>query len=115
MLPIDFKEVNEGEYTFTIWILNQGNTEDSYNISVSLNDTQNFKIESYNDNLQIQHGSDANIELKISLTESISEFDIGNFTISIDSKNSPDNIMKETSVFASLHPSRLSSTSNVCS
>ena len=103
LLPIDFKEVNEGEYTFTIWILNQGNTEDSYNISVSLNDTQNFKIESYHDNLQIQYGSDANIELKISLTESIREFDIGNFTISIESENSPDNIMKQTSVFARLY------------
>ena len=103
LLPIDFKEVNEGEYTFTIWILNQGNTEDSYNISVSLNDTQNFKIESYHDNLQIQYGSDANIELKISLTESIREFDIGNFTISIESENSPNDIMKETSVFARLY------------
>ena len=103
LLPIEFKEVNEDEYTFTIWILNQGNTEDIYNISVSLNDTQNFKVESYHNNLQVQYGGDANIELKISLKESVREFDIGNFTISIESENSPDNIMKETSVFARLY------------
>ena len=63
-----------------------GNVEDTYNISINLNDTDNFNIVSFNEQIKIPYGADGNIELVISINENIDEFDLAEFNITITSK-----------------------------
>ena len=104
LVPILTKELEDSEpYEFTIWILNRGNIEDRYNVSISLNDTENFNIISYHEEMSVPYGSDGNIELIISLNENINEFKLGEFNITITSLNSTDNKVKQTNIFAKLY------------
>ena len=104
LVPIITKEIEDSEpYEFTVWILNRGNIEDTYNISISLNDTENFNIISYNEEISVPYGSDGNIELIISLNENIDKFDLGEFNITITSLNSTDSKVKQTNIFARLY------------
>ncbi len=104
LTPITTKEVEDNEpYEFTVWILNRGNVKDTYNITVSLNDTENFNIISYNDEIEVPYGSDGNIELIISLNENIDQFNLAEFSISVRSKNSTTVLIKETTIYAKLY------------
>ncbi len=104
LTPIVTKELADTEpYEFTIWILNRGNVEDTYNISINLNDTDNFNIVSFNEQIKIPYGADGNIELVISINENIDEFDLAEFNITITSLNSTDSIIKQTTVFAKMY------------
>ena len=42
-----------------------------YNISINLNDTDNFNIVSFNEQIKIPYGADGNIELVISINENM--------------------------------------------
>ena len=104
LTPIVTKEIEISEpYEFTVWILNRGNIRDTYNITISLNDTQHFNIISFNEQIDVPYGSDGNIELIISLNENINKFDLGEFNITITSLNSTNNITKQTTIFAKLY------------
>ncbi len=104
LVPIITKELEDSEpYEFTVWILNRGNIEDTYNISISLNDTENFNIISYHEEISVPYGSDGNIELIISMNENINEFKLGEFNITITSLNSTNNKIKQTTIFAKLY------------
>ena len=104
LTPIITKVIDDTEpYEFTVWILNRGNIEDIYNITVTLNDTENFNIISYNQQLKVPYGADGNIELVISLNENVDEFDLAELNITITSLNSTNNIEKQTSIYAKLY------------
>ena len=104
LTPITTKAIEGNEpYEFTVWILNRGNVKDTYNITISLNDTENFNVLSYNSEIGVPYGADGNIELVISLNENISHFDLAEFNITISSKNSTTNLSKKTTVYAKLY------------
>tara|TARA_B100001029_G_scaffold93618_1_gene76824 strand:+ start:4380 stop:8030 length:3651 start_codon:yes stop_codon:yes gene_type:complete len=105
LVPIQEKEVNEesNPYTFAIWIINDGNTPDTYNITVSLNDTTNFSILGYNSNVSVQYGNDGDIELEIMLMESVDEFSLGQFDIMISSLNSTEPYVQTVTVKAKMY------------
>ena len=103
MVPISEKYIDEEEYVFTIWVINRGNVEDTYDINVSLNDTAAFNVVSYNEVLEIPYNQDRNIELKIKLTDYVNEFSIGNISITISSRNTTSELNAETYVIAKLY------------
>jgi len=105
LVPIQEKEVNEDSnpYTFAIWIINNGNTPDTYNITVSLNDTNNFSILNYNSNVNVQYGNDGDIQLEIMLMESANEFSIGQFDVTISSLNSTETYIQTVTVKAKMY------------
>ena len=101
LTPIITKELEDTEpYEFTVWILNRGNVEDIYNVTISLNDTENFNIISFNQQVKVPYGTDGNVELIISLNENADEFDLAEVNITITSLNSTDNNIKQTTIFA---------------
>ena len=88
LTPIITKELEDTEpYEFTVWILNRGNVEDVYNVTISLNDTENFNIISFNQQVKVPYGTDGNVELIISLNENADEFDLAEVNITIISLN----------------------------
>ena len=92
LTPIITKEIDNTEpYEFTVWILNRGNVEDIYNVTISLNDTENFNIISFNEQVKVPYGADGSIELIISLNENINEFDLAELNITVTSLNSTNN------------------------
>ena len=103
LIPISNKAVSEEEYTFTIWAINTGNVKDTYDITISLNDTGNFTIISYNSLLEIPYGQDGDIELKVSLRNSITKFSIGAFDINIVSRNSTGDLSDNALVTARMY------------
>ena len=104
LTPIVTKEIDNTEpYEFTVWILNRGNVEDIYNITISLNDTDNFNIISYKNQIKVPYGSDGDIELVINLNENVNEFNLAEFNITITSLNSTDNAIKQTTIFAKMY------------
>ena len=104
LTPIITKEISDSEpYEFTVWILNQGNVEDTYNVSINLNDTENFNIISFNEQVKVPYGADGSIELIVSLNENINEFDLGELNITITSLNSTNNNVKQTTIYARLY------------
>ena len=94
--PISDKSVSQNElccedewnYRFEIWAYNQGNIEDSYEISITLNDTINFTIVDYNSIVHADFAEEATINLTIALNASVTEFSTGEFNISVTSMNS---------------------------
>ena len=102
-VPISEKDIDDEEYVFTVWVINKGNVKDTYDISVSLNDTVAFNVVSYNEVLEIPYNQDRNIELKIKLTDYINEFSIGNISITISSRNASSELDTETYVIAKLY------------
>ena len=98
--PIMDKAISEDEaccdqewtYKFEIWLYNRGNIEDSYEISVTLNDTVNFSIVDYHSNISAEFGDEVTINLTIALNPSVTEFSVGEFNISITSMNSTEEI-----------------------
>jgi hypothetical protein len=103
LIPISNKDVSEEEYTFTIWAINTGNVKDTYDVTISLNDTDNFTIISYNSVLDIPYGQDRDIELKILLSDSINEFSLGAFSINIVSRNSTDELSDNAIITARMY------------
>jgi len=103
LIPISNKDVSEEEYTFTIWAINTGNVKDTYDVTISLNDTDNFTIISYNSVLDIPYGQDRDIELKILLSDSINKFSLGAFTINIVSRNSTDELSDNAIITARMY------------
>ena len=103
LVPITEKDIDEEEYVFTVWIINRGNVEDTYDVAVSLNDTVAFNVVSYNEVLEIPYNQDRNIELKIKLTDYVTQFSIGNISISINSRNTTSELNAETNVIARLY------------
>ncbi len=109
--PIEDKAVSEDEaccdqewtYKFEIWLYNRGNIEDSYEISVTLNDTVNFSIIDYHSNINAQFDEEVTINLTIALNPSVTEFSVGEFNISITSMNSTEEISLWTMVKARLY------------
>ena len=104
LTPIITKELEDTEpYEFTVWILNRGNVEDIYNVTISLNDTENFNIISFNQQVKVPYGADGNVELIISLSENVNEFDLAELNITITSLNSTNNLVKQTNIYAKLY------------
>ena len=105
LVPIQEKEVNEDSnpYTFAIWIINNGNAPDTYNVTVSLNDTTNFSILGHNSNLAVQYGDDGDIELEIMLMESVDEFSLGQFDLTISSLNATEPYSQTVTVKAKMY------------
>lgn len=103
LVPIVQKYIEDDEYVFTIWVINRGNVKDQYDISITLNDTVAFNLESYNEFLEIPYGEDRDVELRISLTENINEFSVGELFVNITSRNSTELLSGETTVFARLY------------
>ena len=104
LTPIITKEIEDTEpYEFTVWILNRGNVEDIYNVTISLNDTENFNIISFNQQVKVPYGADGNVELIISLSENVNEFDLAELNITITSLNSTNNLVKQTNIYAKLY------------
>ena len=88
---------------FEIWIYNRGNVEDTYEISVELNDTKNFSIIDFDSIIHANFEEEVTIGLNISLNSSITKYSIGEFNITVISKNSTTNIQKETTIYARLY------------
>ena len=103
LIPISNKDISEEQYTFTIWAINTGNVKDTYDITISLNDTSNFTIISYNSVLEIPYGQDGDIELKIALSESITKFSIGSFDVNIVSRNSTEELSDSAIITAKMY------------
>ena len=109
--PIEDKAVSEDEaccdqewtYKFEIWLYNRGNIEDTYEISVELNDTTNFSIIDFDSIIHANFEEEVTIGLNISLNSSITKYSIGEFNITVISKNSTTNIQKETTIYARLY------------
>ena len=109
--PIEDKAVSEDEaccdqewtYQFEIWLYNRGNIEDSYEISVTLNDTMNFSIVDYRSNISAEFDEEVTINLTIVLNPSVTEFSVGEFNVSITSMNSTEEISLWTTVKARLY------------
>ena len=79
---------NEWNYIFEIWGYNEGNIEDSYEISITLNDTINFTIVDYDSIVHADFAEEVTISLTIALNTSVTEFSVGEFNISVTSMNS---------------------------
>jgi len=98
--PIEEKAVSEDElcceeewtYKFEIWAYNRGNIEDSYEVSITLNDTLNFSIVDYDTIIHAGFGEEVTINLIISLNSSVTEFAIGEFNVTVTSMNSTEEI-----------------------
>ena len=103
LVPIVEKHIEEEEYVFAVWVINRGNVKDTYDITISLNDTEAFSIISYNEILEIPYNQDSDVEFKIGLTEQINEFAIGEITITITSRNSTATLSDDTTIFARLY------------
>jgi len=109
--PIEDKAVSEDEaccdqewtYKFEIWLYNRGNIEDTYEISIELNDTKNFSIIDFDSIIHANFEEEVTIGLNISLNSSITKYSIGEFNITVISKNSTTNIQKETTIYARLY------------
>jgi len=109
--PIEDKAVSEDElcceeewtYKFEIWAYNRGNIGDSYEISISLNDTTNFSIIDFDSIVHAEFEEEVTINLTIALNSSITEYSIGEFNITVTSLNSTNNITKQTTIFARLY------------
>ena len=94
--PISDKAVSQNEvccehewnYRFEIWGYNEGNIEDSYEISITLNDTINFTIVDYDSIVHADFAEEVTIDLTIALNSSVTEFSVGEFNISMTSMNS---------------------------
>ena len=104
LTPIITKEIDNTEpYEFTVWILNRGNVEDIYNITISLNDTENFNIISFNEQVKVPYGADGSVELVISLNQNVNEFDLAELNITVTSLNSTNNDVKQATIYAKLY------------
>jgi len=109
--PIEEKAVSEEEtcceqdwtYNFEIWAYNRGNIEDSYEISVTLNDTVNFSIVDYDSIIHADFGEEVTISLTIALNSTVTEFSVGEFNISVTSMNSTEEISLWTMVKARMY------------
>jgi len=109
--PISDKSVSQDElcceeewnYRFEIWAYNQGNIEDSYEISITLNDTINFTIVDYDSIIHADFAEEATINLTIALNASVTEFSTGEFNISVTSMNSTTSDTKYIIVKARLY------------
>jgi len=109
--PIEDKAVSEDEaccdqdwtYKFEIWLYNRGNIEDTYEISIELNDTTNFSIIDFDSTIHANFEEEVTIGLNISLNSSITKYSIGEFKITVISKNSTESIQREATIYARLY------------
>jgi len=103
LVPISEKHIEDDEYVFAVWVINRGNVKDTYDVTVSLNDTEAFSIINYNEVLEIPYSQDRDVEFRIGLTDAINEFSIGEITITINSRNSTTVLSDETVLLARLY------------
>jgi len=89
--PSSNKELDAGElYTWEIWVHNQGNIIDTYDVQVSLNDTTNFTLLNWTTSLSVGVSETGSMFLNISLAADIIEGALGGLNVTAVSRDGDD-------------------------
>ena len=90
-------------YTFEIWITNNGNVRDTYNLVITNNDTHNFTILNYTVEVVALYDGGGVGYLNVTMRDLIEEDARGGFNVTVTSRNSTEQLTRWIELTALLY------------